>query len=93
MKKSWKERFEEAYKANQAAHKKRLDPNQTDPEEAKKFYRKMGALVFVIGCLAAAFTIALVIFEGVIYFFSAALSLVAIVLGVWQMITGKPPKR
>jgi hypothetical protein len=92
MSTSWKERFQEAYKNNQEAHEKRLDTNHTDPADAKRYYRKMGVVIFLVGFLPAAFTVALIIFEGVIYYFTATLAIACWILGLVQMFTGKPKR-
>jgi hypothetical protein len=92
MKKTWKERFIEAYKENQAAHERRLDPNQTDPEEAKGYYRKMGLIIFIVGFLPAAAVVGLYYWDGSLYIGLGGLALVCWILGIMQMMTGKPKR-
>jgi hypothetical protein len=93
MKKSWKERFAEAYKENQAAHEKRLDPNQTDPEEAKRYYRKAGFLIILIGFLPAAAVIGLYYWDnGRLYIGLGGVTIACWIIGFMQLITGKPKR-
>ena len=88
LKERWKNHLADAEKKEQRFS----DPAMRDTPEAKAHYRKIGAIVFLLGIAVAVGSFIGLMITGRMYVVFLTIVILFVPLGLWMVITGKQPK-
>ena len=92
MKKTFKEQWNERLAEAQQKEDKMSKPEIRDTPEATKHYRKIGFMLFVLGCAFAVANFATLMMEGRILIISFSVMIFCIPFGLWLVAFGKLPR-
>ncbi len=88
-----KKRVQDEYAVQQKKNAELEKPENVGGSESKAHHRRIGIVIFIFGLIFALLNVLFLVYANRIQFLAVAAMITFIGLGLWMMLTGKPPKK